>query len=539
MTLIRTPLDPLRRSLFAALGLLAACGPGKGETETDAQTETGATDPGTASNTTGATDTGTASASVGATDSGTGTATASTATDPSAGTITDPTTIGSATDTGEPPPPACAGTVTELMQANVDPPTPSGFVQCDGGIVHRPEKRECLAPVTPTSCPEDASDLGQCKTDADCTEKPFGSCQIDMIFGGALEAPTDTCSCVYGCQTDDDCAAGEVCRCAGDVLGMYTECVPATCITDVDCPGGEICGFSPDICEPGVFASHCTTPADTCEGDADCGGQPCVWNEPLWSCSNAACGRPFYVDDAAITAGPAARDDWRALLAAPAAPAALRPRLAAYWTRIGLCEHASVASFARFILQLLAVGAPPELVLAGQQALADEVEHARLCFALASLYQGTGVGPGPLPAATGADASDLESVVAAVIREACVGETLSALEAREAAARAEDPTLRRVLARIADDEQRHAELGWRFVQWALARLDAAAQARAASSFNAAIAGAEATVAALAGRPAAPELRPHGVVDEPLRAALWREGLRALVRPAAEALRAAA
>ena len=58
-------------------------------------------------------------------------------------------------------------------------------------------------------------------------------------------------------------------------------------------------------------------------------------------------------------------------------------------------------------------------------------------------------------------------------------------------------------------------------------------------FAAAIAGAEATIEALASEPGAPELHAHGVVDAPLRAALWREGLRELVNPTLAALRQAA
>ena len=256
-------------------------------------------------------------------------------------------------------------------------------------------------------------------------------------------------------------------------------------------------------------------------------------------CVSIATGAISPASTVSISTPASARGDWRTLLVAPPELPPERARLAAYWTRIGLCEHASVASFARFILQLMAVAAPAELVAGAQQALADEIEHARLCFALASMYQGTGVGPGPLPLAGGLGALDLDAVLAAVIREACVGETLSALEAREAAARAEDPALRRILARIAADEQRHAELGWRFVQWALGRASADQRARAEAVFSDAIAGAEATIAALAQQPADVELRIHGVVDAPLRAALWREGLRELVLPTRDALRLAA
>ncbi|WAS93365.1 ferritin-like domain-containing protein [Nannocystis punicea] len=526
MTLIRTPLDPVRASLFAALGLLVACAPGKSETETDSSSlsETGATtDPAT---------TGTSPVTDAATDPGTGSESGGQTTTTSATTDAPTSTTGTA-------PALCEGTVTELMQAFVDPPTPSGFVKCDDGVIHRPEPRECLSPVTPTSCPADAAPESECLTDADCTEKPFGSCQLNMVFGGIL-APGDTCGCVYGCQNDADCGSGEVCRCAGDELGLYTECVPATCITDADC-AGELCGFSPDICEPGVFSSHCTTPNDLCEGNGDCPSPPCVFDEgtQAWACANAACGRPFLVDEQPVTAPACSRDDWRALVRVPVALPPTRARLAAYWKQIGLYEHASVASFARFILQLLAVGAPADLVKDAQQALADEIEHARLCFALASLYEGTGVGPGPLTAGDALGEFDLDAVVAAVIREACVGETLSALEAREAALRAEDPAVRRILEQIAADEHRHAELGWRFVQWALERASADQRARAKAVFAAAIAGAEATIAELAEQPGEPELHAHGVVDAPLRAALWREGLRELVRPTLDALHCAA
>lgn len=48
-----------------------------------------------------------------------------------------------------------------------------------------------------------------------------------------------------------------------------------------------------------------------------------------------------------------------------------------------------------------------------------------------------------------------------------MGETVAALEAREALDRATDPQVRAALERIAADEQSHAELAWRFVSWAL------------------------------------------------------------------------
>ena len=63
----------------------------------------------------------------------------------------------------------------------------------------------------------------------------------------------------------------------------------------------------------------------------------------------------------------------------------------------------------------------------------------------------------------------IEAIVVLTFREGCVGETVAALEAREALDHATDPEVRAALERIAADEQRHAELAWRVVSWGLAR----------------------------------------------------------------------
>ncbi len=106
----------------------------------------------------------------------------------------------------------------------------------------------------------------------------------------------------------------------------------------------------------------------------------------------------------------------------------------------------------------------------------------------------------------------------------------SALEAREAAERAEDPGLRRILGRIADDEQRPRR----------ARL-ALASAGPASSWATTPAPAPTRCspppsptppsppATWPERRAPPELRAHGVVDAPLRASVWLRGLEGLVQ----------
>ncbi|HTL92218.1 MAG TPA: ferritin-like domain-containing protein [Steroidobacteraceae bacterium] len=157
-----------------------------------------------------------------------------------------------------------------------------------------------------------------------------------------------------------------------------------------------------------------------------------------------------------------------------------RASLAAHWTKLGQLEHASIAAFARFQLQLLALGAPPDLVEGCTRALADETAHTKLCFELASAYAGRAVGPGPLDIEGSLTPTSLGDVVDLVIAEGCFGETGAALEALEAADGASDPVIVAAYAQIAADEQRHAELAFRFVRWAI-QQDAQVAARIRSA----------------------------------------------------------
>lgn len=143
-----------------------------------------------------------------------------------------------------------------------------------------------------------------------------------------------------------------------------------------------------------------------------------------------------------------------------------RQALAKAWLEDALAEHASIAAFGRVTLELMAHGAPPELLAATQAAALDEIEHARCCFALAGRYGGSPVAPGGLvtpPPRTG----DLARLAVDTFIEGCVGETIAALVAERALTRATDPDVRATLAQIAEDESRHAALAWRTLAWAL------------------------------------------------------------------------
>ncbi len=411
---------------------------------------------------------------------------------------------------------------------------------CPDGGIHRVEAVECESPATPDSCTDNSG--GGCSSAEDCTEFPHGSCQQDQEFGGVLGATT--CSCVYGCATDDECGAGEICRCAGPGLGLYTECIAGDCVDDSEC-GDYLCGLSPDTCEPGGFQTVCHGEGDLCYSDADCPDfQPCYYEngDPgQWRCQDAVCGRPFLVDDVArlapvVERGEARDDAWSTGVRPETGELTPgeRARLVDHWSGIAAMEHASVASFARALLELMAVGAPADLLEATQSALADEIRHAQRSFALASAYAQRELGPGALPiegALVGA--GDRRRLAEAVAREACVAETLAAAEAREASLRATCPVIRRALAEIADDEEEHARLGWRTLAWLLEGLDRRDQEGVLAVLDGAAA------EALEGAASAPDedvdLERYGVLSGASRGAVVRCAVAEIVRPCARAI----
>jgi hypothetical protein len=196
-------------------------------------------------------------------------------------------------------------------------------------------------------------------------------------------------------------------------------------------------------------------------------------------------------------------------------------------------EHASIAAFARFTLQLLALGAPSQLVFDSQLAQLDESEHSKLAFALASAYLGRPVGPGPLDVGGALEDASLEAVVTLAFVEGCIGETLAALEASECAAHCKDRFVSERLERIARDERQHAELAWRFLAWAVR-----SHPSLASHVTSLLDRARAELADLPAASGSDAILDHGVATANTRASLRREGLGDLVVPCASALLAA-
>lgn len=366
----------------------------------------------------------------------------------------------------------CPGAVT-IMGADG---RETGYVRCDDGAIDRVGPASCEPIVREPRCdPANPGEEATCTTDADCVERPHGVCGLHLGFW------SPSCVCIYPCTTDADCASGQLCVC-DPVYGQGSMCAPAGCTSGEACETRR-CGVAGYYggCDF-VQATACRTDADTCGSTETCA--PDEWGPvdcwPVgdtnsysgvadrWHCDGPSlvCGRPLTLADGPRVAPDATRGDWRDALTPAAVPAPLRRRLAAHWAAVGAMEHASIGSFARATLQLLALGAPAELIADTQRAAADEVEHARLAYGLASAYAGEPVGPGPLRLDDLAVEADPVVIVRALVIEGCVGETLGVVEAL-AGAGARDATVAAVCRRIAADELRHAALAWRTLRWLL------------------------------------------------------------------------
>lgn len=240
------------------------------------------------------------------------------------------------------------------------------------------------------------------------------------------------------------------------------------------------------------------------------------------------CGRPLLAaDGSARVAASAPGRGWMGEL--PEAP--LSDPLRDAWLADAAAEHASVAAFARFSLELLAVGAPASLVAEAQRAGLDEIEHARACFALAAAYGGEERGPAPLSLDGIVLRSDLAAIAAAATEEGCVGEAFAACALAEARDGCELPSVRETLARIADDEARHAELGFRFVAWAIARGGAAVRAAVEAAFARALA----APPPMPSTPDDPAWRAAGRLTEGDHHAAWTRAVREVIAPCRDAL----
>lgn len=366
-----------------------------------------------------------------------------------------------------------------------------GWVTESNGNTHRATVTTCDPTIDTAACAGTEDHL-QCKADADCKEHPYGRCVTGFGQAGSY------CGCQYSCVSDTDCGATEACACKGAGPGKlgHSICIQATCRTDADCDSKQ-CGLS--IYNNGcssIASLACRTKADTCKTDGDCsshGGHCAVPHRgpnAKWECARRSCvvGRPLVIEGETRSAPYMPRVDWQASLVFDIDSLDENVRHAAtnHYLEMAAMEHASVASFARFSLQLMALGAPAELLRDAHSAALDEIEHARTSYALATMFGRTNVGPDKLSAAVAPIDIAVDVFVKALVLEGCVGETLGAAEGRAAARNVMHSEMARMLSVIAEDEERHATLAWRTLKWVLQTFGEVASDAAAHAFGEAI-----------------------------------------------------
>ncbi len=301
-------------------------------------------------------------------------------------------------------------------------------------------------------CSSGARDAGvaHCDGAASTASAEGAAGAICLVTAGRASAAAGTCACGRPAATHDatDCAGGA----AGG--GGTAGCAPI--------PDGRAAGGT-------VGADRCAAPQEHATDGALEGGPSDPDDAVRWLEAGVH-GRAFVVDGAARWAEPCFDAEWTDGVPAPARPvldASAGERVTAHWLERAAAEHAAAAAFARFTLDLVHFGAPPRLLAGAARAMGEEVQHARRCYAIASVLAGERIAPGPLSTRGAQPATSLRALLVATLREACVGEALGAAEAVYLANRTDDEVIAAAFRAIAADEIRHAALGWETIRWGL------------------------------------------------------------------------
>ena len=144
--------------------------------------------------------------------------------------------------------------------------------------------------------------------------------------------------------------------------------------------------------------------------------------------------------------------------------------MARIWARRAQTELASVPAFHELAVQLRVLNAPAELVARARASAEDELRHALIAVGHVASFDG---GALALASEMGAPRASLAGT-AGFVRTAleswvdgCLGEGVAAACAAEEARVAVPSELRRTQQVVAEDEQRHGELAWDVLAWAL------------------------------------------------------------------------
>ncbi len=203
-------------------------------------------------------------------------------------------------------------------------------------------------------------------------------------------------------------------------------------------------------------------------------------------------GRPLRIGRRAVTPGVKASSEWakgpRPIV--NSLDEEVRGVLRDLWLHDARKEHASVPAFGQVAWQLVALGAPSDLVRRAHISCLQEIDHAERCFALASTYAGHDLGVQAMPALSVGTASlpkDRTRALVKVAIEALIDgallEDYNAELARTALADVRDTAAREALVRIVHDEAEHAALAWDIIAFCLTEGGAPVANALSSTFS--------------------------------------------------------
>lgn len=148
-------------------------------------------------------------------------------------------------------------------------------------------------------------------------------------------------------------------------------------------------------------------------------------------------------------------------------PEWLGPTLARVWADAAVAAHAAAAAQAEFAAQLLRLGAPAPLLRGCGRAILDENALSSAYLELARHHGASDVRLTSAPRRAESAEVDLSELVLSTLRRACITATVESSCAREALEHCQDPEARSVLLQMQHARARSAQLGWRFLGWAL------------------------------------------------------------------------
>lgn len=161
----------------------------------------------------------------------------------------------------------------------------------------------------------------------------------------------------------------------------------------------------------------------------------------------------------------------------------VRAELARIWGERIPTEYRSITGFATFSFDLIAAGAPVDLVAVCHRVCIDELRHTELAVRMVEVYGGTRPDLprdiSNLPA--DAKLTAVGQACRSAILLSCLGETFACTELAMLRDRAVDPVVQGVLTIFLSDEIVHARIGWAYLAHAMKTADPKTKASVADA----------------------------------------------------------